>query len=69
MSVYTTLIKSLRPVPSLSGPLSDQGQLRAYSNNGKVVYFRTLRVDAAVQTKGYGYTSRSKQLVKRLSLI
>ena len=73
MSVYTTLLKEFKTgtISIWTSVQTKKGQLRAYSNNGKVIYFKDLKgMDAAVQNfKGYGYTSRSKQLIKQLSLI
>ena len=72
MSVITTLTKEFH-----TGTLSvwtflqdSQGKLRAYSNSGKTRTFRSLDdVDKCIQNfRGYGYNSRSAQLVQQLSL-
>ena len=72
MSVITTLTKEFH-----TGTLSvwtflqdSQGKLRAYSNSGKARTFRTIDdVEKCISNfRGYGYQSRSAQLIQQLSL-
>ena len=73
MSVYTTLTKEFKTgtVSIWTFCVLSDGRYRAYANNGKVLNFRSLEdFEKCVHTyKGYGYSSRSTQLVKQLSLI
>ncbi len=72
MSVITTLTKEFH-----TGTLSvwtflqdSHGKLRAYSNSGKARTFRTIDdVEKCISNfRGYGYESRSAQLIQQLSL-
>ncbi len=73
MSVYTTLTKEFTSgtVSIWTFCVTRNGRYRAYANNGKVLSFRNVDdFEKCVNTyKGYGYTSRSAQLVKQLSLV
>ncbi len=73
MSVYTTLTKEFKTgtVSIWTFCVLSNGRYRAYANNGKVLNFRSLdHFEKCVDTyKSYGYSSRSAQLVKQLSLI
>jgi hypothetical protein len=73
MSVYTTLVKEFKTgtVSIWNFCVLANGRYTAFANNGKVRSFRTVEeFEKCVNTfKGYGYTSRSAQLVKQLSLV
>ena len=73
MSVVTTLVKEFHTgtVSIWTFCQSKSGKLMAYANNGKVRSFPSVDdMDRAIESfKGYGYNSRSAQLVKQLSLI
>ena len=73
MSVYTTLTKEFKTgtVSIWTFCVLSNGLFKAFANNGKVRTFRTVEdFEKCVETfRGYGYTSRSAQLVKQLSLV
>jgi len=73
MSVFTTLTKEFKTgtVSVWTFCVLKNGSFRAFANNGKVRTFRSVEdFEKCVDTfKGYGYTSRSAQLVKQLSLV
>ena len=73
MSVYTTLTKEFKTgtVSIWTFCVLANGRFKAYANNGKVRTFPSVEeFEKCVSTfKGYGYTSRSAQLVKQLSLV
>ena len=73
MSVFTTLTKEFKTgtVSIWTFCITTNGRFKAYANNGKIRTFSTIEeFEKCVDTfKGYGYSSRSAQLVKQLSLI